>query len=107
MEAAKDEVTKLSSGTTVVTAVKFAKGTAQKLVNKQKREVYNFPVIAIEYNQNHLGIADVMKDCGAIDIIQHRAIDKQNIEVVGKYVKPKSIVIQLDNATYYIALISA
>ena len=47
MEAAKEEVAKLPSGAVVVTAMKFAGGTAQELVNWQKREGYKFPVIAI------------------------------------------------------------
>ena len=38
MEAAKEEVAKLPPGAVVVTAMKFAHGTAQELVNWQKRE---------------------------------------------------------------------
>lgn len=98
MEAAKEEVAKLPPGAVVVTAMKFAHGTAQELVNWQKREGYQFPVIAIVDNLNPLEIADVMKDGGAVDIIQRPAIDKQLIETVGRYAKPESIVIQLDNA---------
>lgn len=43
MEAAKEEVAKLPPGAVVVTAMKFAHGTAQELVNWQKREGYKFP----------------------------------------------------------------
>lgn len=39
-----------------------------------------------------------MKDGGAVDIIQRPAIDKQLVDIVGKYAKPESTVIQLDNA---------
>ena len=98
MEAAKEEVAKLPPGAVVVTAMKFAHGTAQEIVNWQKREGYKFPVIAVVDNLNPLEIADVMKDGGAVDIIQRPAIDKQLIETVGKYAKPESVVIQLDNA---------
>ena len=98
MEAAKEEVAKLPPGAVVVTAMKFAHGTAQELVNWQKQEGYKFPVITIVDNLNPLEIADVMKDGGAVDIIQRPAIDKQLIETVGRYAKPESIVIQLDNA---------
>lgn len=98
IDAAKDEVAKLPPGAVVVTAMKFAHGTAQELVNWQKREGYRFPVIAVVDNLNPLEIADVMKDGGAVDIIQRPAIDKQLIEIVSKYAKPESIVIQLDNA---------
>ena len=75
MEAAKEEVAKLPPGAVVVTAMKFAHGTAQELVNWQKREGYKFPVIAIVDNLNPLEIADVMKGWGAVDIIQRPAID--------------------------------
>ena len=98
MEAAKEAVTKLPPGAVVVTAMKFAHGTAQELVNWQKCEGYRFPVIAVVDNLNPLEIADVMKDGGAVDIIQRPAIDKQLIETVGRYAKPESVVIQLDNA---------
>lgn len=87
MEAAKEEVAKLPPGAVVVTAMKFAYGTAQELVNWQKREGYKFPVIAIVDNLNPLEIADVMKDGGAVDIIQRLAIDKQLTETVRKYIK--------------------
>ena len=78
--------------------MKFVHGTAQELVNWQKREGHKFPVIVIVDNPNPLEIADVMKDGGAVDIIQRLAIDKQLVETVAKYAKPESIVIQLDNA---------
>ena len=98
MEAAKEEVTKLPPGAVVVTAMKFAHGTAQELINWQKREGYKFPVIAIVDNMNAVDLLSVMRDGGAVDVIQRPAIDKQLIETVGKYAKPESVVIQLDNA---------
>ena len=98
MEAAKEEVAKLPPGAVVITAMKFAHGTAQELVNWQKREGYKFPVIAIVDNINAVDLLSVMRDGGAVDVIQRPAIDKQLIETVGKYAKPESVVIQLDNA---------
>ena len=95
MEAAKDEVAKLPPGAVVVTAMKFAHGTAQELVNWQKREGYKFPVIAIVDNLNPLEIADVMKGWGAVDIIQRPAIDKQLVETVGRYARPERVVLTL------------
>ena len=47
MEAAKDEVAKLSPGAVIVAAMKFVRGTAQKSINWQKTEGYGFPVAAI------------------------------------------------------------
>ena len=93
MEAAKEVVAKLPPGAVVVTAMKFAHGTAQELVNWQKREGYKFPVIAIVDNLNPLEIADVMKDGGAVDIIQRPAIDKQLVETVGRYARPEKVVL--------------
>ena len=95
MEAAKEEVAKLPSGAVVVTAMKFAGGTAQELVNWQKREGYKFPVIAIVDNLNPLEIADVMKGWGAVAIIQRPAIDKQLVETVGRYARPEKVVLTL------------
>lgn len=96
--AAKDEVAKLPPGAVVVAAMKFTGGTAQELINWQKREGYKFPVIAVVDNFNAVDILSVMRDGGAVDVIQRPAIDKQLVETVDKYVKPESIVIQLDNA---------
>ncbi|WP_300877928.1 hypothetical protein [uncultured Bacteroides sp.] len=69
MEAAKEKVAELPPGAVVVAAMKFTGGTAQELINWQKREGYKFPVIAIVDNLNPLEIADVMKDGGAVNII--------------------------------------
>ncbi len=97
-DAAKEEVAKLPPGAVVVAAMKFTGGTAQELINWQKREGYKFPFIAIVDNYNAVDILSVMRDGGAVDIIQRPAIDKQLVETVGRYAKPESIVIQLDNA---------
>ena len=98
MEAAKEEVAKLPPGAAVVNAMKFDGGTAQELINWQKREGYKFPVIALVDNLNAVDLLSVMRDGGAVDVVQRPAIDKQLIETVGRYAKPESVVIQLDNA---------
>lgn len=98
MNAAKDEVAKLPPGAVVVAAMKFTGGTAQELINWQKSEGYRFPVIAVLDNFNPSDLLAVMQDGGAVNVIQRPAIDKQLVETVGKYAKPESVVIQLDNA---------
>ncbi len=87
MEAAKDEVAKLPPGAVVVAAMKFTGGTAQELINWQKSEGYKFPVIAIVDNFNAVDILSVMRDGGAVDVIQRPAIDKQLVEKVQKYIR--------------------
>ncbi len=95
--SAKDEVAKLPPGSVVVAAMKFTGGTAQELINWQKREGYKFPVIAVVDNLNPLEIADVMKDGGAVNIIQRQAIDKQLVETVDRYAKPEDVVLVLSD----------
>lgn len=95
MEAAKDEVAKLPPGAVVVAAMKFTGGTAQELVNWQKHEGYKFPVIAIVDNMNAVDLLSVMRDGGAVDIIQRPAIDKQLVETVGGYARSEKVVLTL------------
>lgn len=84
-DAVKEEVAKLPPGAVVVTAMKFTRGTAQELVNWQKREGYKFPVIAIVENLNGLDTIEVLQDHGAIAVVQRLALDKQLVETVAKY----------------------
>lgn len=97
MEAAKDEVVKLPPGAVIVAAMKFVRGTAQELINWQKREGYKFPIIAIVENLNGLDTIEVLQDHGAVAVVQRRAIDKQLVEAVGRYAKPENTVITLPN----------
>ena len=90
MEAAKDEVAKMPPGAVVVTAMKFAHGTAQELISWQKQEGYKFPVIAVVDNLNAVDLLSVMRDGGAVDVVQRPAIDKQLLEAVGKYAKSEN-----------------
>ena len=82
MEAAKQEVTKLSPGAVIVSAMKFRGGTARVLIDWLKAEGYKFPVLAVVDNLIPMEIIDVMCDWGAVNIIQRPAIDRQLIEMV-------------------------
>lgn len=46
-----------------------------------------FPVIAIVGNLNAVDLLSLMRDGGAVDIIQRPAIDKQLVETVQKYIR--------------------
>ena len=98
MEAAKEEVVKLPPGAVVVTAMKFAHGTAQELISWQKQEGYKFPVIAVVDNLNAVDLLSVMRDGGAVDVVQRPAIDKQLVETVGRYARPENAVLVLDDS---------
>lgn len=98
MEATKEEVAKLPPGAVVVAAMKFTGGTAQELINWQKREGYKFPVIAVVDNFNAVDILSVMRDGGAVDVVQRPAIDKQLVETVGRYARPENAVLVLDDS---------
>lgn len=98
MEAVKEEVAKLPPGAVVVTAMKFRGGTAQELINWQKQEGYKFPVIAVVDNLNAVDLLSVMRDGGAVDVVQRPAIDKQLVETVGRYARPENAVLVLDDS---------
>lgn len=98
MEAAKEEVAKLPPGAVVVTAMKFAHGTAQELISWQKLEGYKFPVIAVVDNLNAVDLLSVMRDGGAVDVVQRAAIDKQLVETVGRYARHENAVLVLDDS---------
>ena len=97
MEVAKEKVAELPPGAVVVAAMKFTGGTAQALINWQKREGYKFPVIAVVDNLNPNDLLELMRNGGAVDVIQRPAIDKQLVETVGKYVRPENMVLVLSD----------
>ena len=42
-------------------------------------------------------VIDVMCDCGAVNIIQRPAIDKQLVDMVDKYASTENVMLFLDN----------
>lgn len=98
MEAAKQEVTKLSPGAVIVSAMKFRGGTAKELINWLKEEGYKFPLIAVVDNLNPMELIDVMCDWGAVNVIRRPAIDKQLVEMVDRYASTENIMFILDNS---------
>lgn len=97
IETGKIEAAKLPPGAVIVTAIRLPDGTARELIDWLNAEGYKFPVLAIVENLNGMEVAEVMRDGGAVDIIQRPAIDKQLVETVGKYAKAEQIVLTLDN----------
>ncbi|MDE6410731.1 MAG: response regulator [Muribaculaceae bacterium] len=98
MEAAQQEVMKLSPGTVIVSAMKFRGDTARVLIDWLKAEGYKFHVLAAVDNLIPMEIIDVMCDWGAVNIIQRPAIDKQLVEMVDKYAKSENVMFFLDNS---------
>ena len=98
MEAAKQEVAKLSPGAVIVSAMKFRGGTARVLIDWLKAEGYKFPVLAVVDNLIPMEIIDVMCDWGAVNIIQRPAIDKQLVEMVDRYASSENVMFVLDHA---------
>lgn len=90
IKAGKVEAAKLPPGAVIVTAMRLPDGTARELINWLKTENYGFPVIAIVENLNNADVVGIMRDGGAVDVIQRPAIDKQLVETVGQYVKPEN-----------------
>ena len=74
----------------IVTAMRLPDGTARELINWLKTENYGFPVLAIVENLNNTDVLSVMRDGGAVDVIQRPAIDKQLVETVAQYVKSEN-----------------
>ena len=87
MEAAKDEVAKLSPGAVIVADCKLPDGSAKELVSWLKLERKDFPVIAIVERLGDPEATQVMADHGAVNVVQRPAIDKQLPELVKKYVR--------------------
>ena len=52
-------------------------------------------MIAIVDNMNAMDLLSVMRNGGAVDIIQRPAIDKQLVETVGRYARPEKVVLTL------------
>lgn len=96
IEAGKVEAAKLPPGAVIVTALRLNDGTAREFIDWLKAEGYSFPVIAIVENLNPTELLAVMSGGGASDVVQRPAIDKQLVEVVGRYARPEEIVLTLD-----------
>ena len=96
IKAGKVEAPKLPPGAVIVTAIRLSDGTAKEFINWLKTEGYNFPVIAIVDHLNADAV-DVMREGGAVDVIQRLALDKQLVETVRKYARPEHIVLTLGN----------
>lgn len=97
IKTGKVEAAKLPPGAVVVTAMRLPDGTARELINWLKKDNYGFPVIAIVENLNNVDVVSIMRDGGAVDIIQRLAIDRQLVEIVKQYVRPENKTFSLGN----------
>lgn len=95
IEAGKAETEKLPPGAVIVIATKLRDGTAREYSNWLKAKNFSFPVIVIVENLNNADILSIMRDGGAVDIIQRPAIDKQLVETVAQYVKQEDKIFSL------------
>lgn len=96
IEAGKVEAAKLPPGAVIVTAMNLRGGTARDFIDWLKTEGYGFPVIALVDNLSNADVVGIMRDGGAVDIVQRRAIDKQLMEIVGRYARPEHTVLAFD-----------
>ena len=55
-------------------------------------------MIAVVDNLNAVELLSVMRDGGAVDVVQRPAIDKQLVETVGRYARPENAVLVLDDS---------
>ncbi len=56
-----------------------------------KTKSYKFPVIAVVDNLSPMELIELMRDWGAVNVIQRPAIDKQLLEMVERYIRPESV----------------
>lgn len=96
IETGKVEVAKLPPGAVIVTAMNLRDGSARDFIDWLKTEGYGFPVIALVDNLTNADVVGIMRDGGAVDIVQRRAIDKQLVETVGRYARPEHTVLAFD-----------
>jgi len=96
IEAGKLGAAKLPPGAVIVTAMNLHGGTARDFIDWLKTEGYGFPVIALVDNLSNADVVGIMRDGGAVDIVQRRAIDKQLVETVGRYARPEHMVLAFD-----------
>ena len=85
MGTAKKEVIKLSPGAVIIAAMKFRGGTAREYIDWLKSEGYQYPVVAVVDNLIPMELINLMCDWGAVNILQRQALDKQLVDMVGRY----------------------
>lgn len=88
MEAAKDEAEKLPPGTVIVVGIKFHGGTAKEFIDWHKAKGKRFKAITIVDRMDATEICELMRNHGAVDVVQRAAIDKRLVEVVQKQTAP-------------------
>lgn len=77
----------------------YLNGSAQDLISWQRHMGYGFPVVVIVDNLNTHDLLKLIHCGGVVDVVQRAAINKQLVETVNKYVKPKDIALKLNDNT--------
>lgn len=88
MDAAKKEVKNLPPHAVIVTGVKFRGGTATELIQWLKSGGFNYPVIVIVDKMEAMLVHEVMKNHGAVEVVQRPALDLQLVDAVSRHSHP-------------------
>lgn len=85
IEAGKKEAAELPPGAVIVAAMRLPDGTARELINWLKYRGIQNPIVVILETFNAADVYEIMKNHGAVDVVQRAALNKCLVETVEKY----------------------
>ena len=100
IETGKQAAVELPPGAVIVTAMRLPDGTARELINWLKCRGVQSPVIVILETFNAMEVYEIMKNHGAVDVVQRAALDKCLVDTVEKYA-PNHIVSETSHRTLF------
>lgn len=100
METAKEEVAKLPPGAVIVTDYKLSDGSAKELIDWMKETDHPQPVIVIVDRMDALVLHEVMRNHGAVDIVQRPAVNIQLSETIRQYVHNEAVSISKEEEMF-------